>query len=127
MRCADALAIALHQAGELADARRQQRLDALAQTTRQHRRRAAGADRHHDVAAIDDRRHDESGEIGPVDHVDRNAHGARTCGDGVIARSASGRDNSGRTSDQSADNGSPVSSVGGRAYFCRGGACSGTW
>ncbi len=33
---------------------------------------AGGADRHHHFAAIDNRRHDESGEFWPVHHVDRN-------------------------------------------------------
>ena len=52
----DRFAPAADEAGEIADPRRQHRLDALAHAARHHRRGAAGADRDHDVAAIDDGR-----------------------------------------------------------------------
>ena len=83
-----AAAIAAHQRGEIADARRHDRLDALAQAPRQHRRMAAGADRHHHVAAVDDRREHEGGEVGAVDHVDRNAGLAGARGNRLVARVA---------------------------------------
>ena len=71
------LAPAADEAGEIADARGQHRFDALAHTARDHRRRAAGADRDHDVAAIDDRRKDEGGMREVVHHVDGKARGLR--------------------------------------------------
>ena len=80
-----------HQSREVADARRQQRFDALPQPPRQHRRSAAGADRHHDLAAIDNGRKDESRQIGPIDDVDRNSLPARLCGEVIVARIADGR------------------------------------
>ena len=58
------------EAGEIADARRQHRFDALADAARDHRRRAAGADGNDDVAAIDDRGKDESGMREIVHHID---------------------------------------------------------
>ena len=58
------------KAGEIADARRQHRLDALAHAARDHRRRATGADGNDDVAAIDDRGKDESGMREVVHHID---------------------------------------------------------
>lgn len=51
----------------------EQALDALAQQARQHRRRAAGGDRHGERRAIHHRRHLEAGEPGVVHHVDENA------------------------------------------------------
>ena len=63
---------AAHQRGEIADPRRQQRFDAFAQPPRQHRRRAAGADRDHDIAAIDNGGEDERRKLRPVDDIDRN-------------------------------------------------------
>ena len=84
------LAPAPDQRCEIADSRRQQRLDALAHAARHHRRCTAGADRHHDLAAIDDRRNDETRMRGIVHHIDgqtrrprsrrhRNADFAGTC------------------------------------------------
>ena len=61
---------AADEGGEIADARRQHRLDALAHAARDHRRRAAGADGNDDVAAIDDRGKDESGMREIVHHID---------------------------------------------------------
>ena len=61
---------AADEAGEIADARRQHRLDALAHAARHHRRSAAGADRDDHVAAIDDRREDESRMREVVHHID---------------------------------------------------------
>ncbi len=86
----EALAIAAHQGGEIADARRQQRLDPLAQPARQNGRGAAGADRDHDVAAVDDGGKDEGRQVGPVDHVDRDAGRARARGDGFVHRASGG-------------------------------------
>ena len=51
---------------------RQERLEPLAQTTREHRRIAAAADCHDDRRAIDDCRHDEARQLAIVDDVDRN-------------------------------------------------------
>ncbi len=84
----NAAPIAAHQSGEIADTRRHDRLDALAQPARQHRRMSAGADGHDHVAAIDDGRKNESGEIGAIDHVHGNAGVAGTHGDLVVARIA---------------------------------------
>ena len=61
---------AADEAGEIADARRQHRFDALAHAARHHRRGAAGADGNDDVAAIDDRGKDESGMREVVHHID---------------------------------------------------------
>ena len=69
----DAAAIAAHQRREIADARRDDRLDPFAQAPRQHRRMAAGADRNHHFAAIDDRWKHEGGQVGAVDHIHGNA------------------------------------------------------
>ena len=64
---------AADEGGEIADARRQHRFDALAHAARDHRRRAAGADGNDDVAAIDDRGKDESGMREVVHHIDGQA------------------------------------------------------
>ena len=64
---------AADEAGEIADARRQHRLDALAHAARDHRRRAAGADGDDDVAAIDDRGKDEGRMREVVHHIDGQA------------------------------------------------------
>ena len=69
----DCLAPAADEAGEIADPRRQHRLDALAHAARHHRRGAAGADRDHDVAAIDDGRKNESRMREVVHHIDGQA------------------------------------------------------
>ena len=61
---------AADEGGEIADARRQHRFDALAHAARDHRRSAAGADGNDDVAAIDDRGKDESGMREIVHHID---------------------------------------------------------
>ena len=61
---------AADEGGEIADARRQHRFDALAHAARDHRRRAAGADGDDDVAAIDDRGKDEGGMREVVHHID---------------------------------------------------------
>ena len=56
----------------------QQGFDQLAQAAREHRRRSAGADRDHHLAAIDDGGEDEGRELRPVDDIDRDAlRGAR--------------------------------------------------
>ena len=67
------LAEAADEAGEIADPRRQHRLDALAHAARHHRRGAAGADRDHDIAAIDDGGKDESRMREVVHHIDGQA------------------------------------------------------
>ena len=86
----DARSEAAHQRRKIADARRQQRLNAFAQTPRQNRRRAAGADRDHNVTAINDGGENESRKLRPVDDVDRHAVRARPCGDGGVPRIAGG-------------------------------------
>ena len=53
------------------------RLDAFAHAARHHRRGATGADRHDDVAAIDDGRKDEGGMREIVHHVDGQADRSR--------------------------------------------------
>ena len=58
---------------EVADARGQHRFDALAHPPRHHGRRAAGADRDDDVAAIDNGGKNETGAIEVVHNVDRQA------------------------------------------------------
>ena len=63
----DRFAPAADEGGEIADARRQHRLDAFAHPARHHRRRSAGAHGDHDIAAIDDRGKDE-GRMGEVVH-----------------------------------------------------------
>ena len=70
---AEAAAMAADQFGQIADACGQQRFDPLAQSARQDRRAAAGADRHHHLAAIDDGGKDERGKLGAVHDIDRNA------------------------------------------------------
>ena len=69
----DGLAPGTDEGGEIADPGGQHRFDALADAARHHRRGAAGADRHHDIAAIDDGGKNESrmGEI--VHHIDGKA------------------------------------------------------
>ena len=62
----------------------QQGFDQLAQAARQHRRRAAGADRDHHLAAIDDGGEDEGRELRPVDDIDRNALAASARGNLLI-------------------------------------------
>ena len=69
----DALAQALGEAGEVAEGRRQQRLDAGADVARQHRRDALAADRDGERRAVDDRRRVEIAKLGTVDDVDRHA------------------------------------------------------
>ena len=61
------------KAGEIADPRRQHRLDAFAHAARHHRRCAAGADRDHHVTAIDDRGKNEARMRQVVHHIDRQA------------------------------------------------------
>ncbi len=63
---------------EIADARRDDSLDLLAQAARHHRRSAAGADRDHDIAAVDDRRKNESGMRDVVHHIDGQPERFRT-------------------------------------------------
>ena len=107
LRLRDALAIAAHQGGKIADARGHDRLDALAQPPRQHRRMTAGADRHDHLAAIDDRRKDEGGQVGAVDHVHRDAGVARARGNFFVAlrRRSRSRPRSRRQNSRSADRG----------------------
>src|SRR5262249_59228888 len=66
----EAAAVATDQFGKLADPRRQQRFDQLAQTPRQNRRGSTGADRDHHLTAIDDGGKNEGREFGPVDDID---------------------------------------------------------
>jgi hypothetical protein len=103
LRFGDALAIAAHQRREIADARGHDCFDALAQPSRQHRRMTVGADRHHDIAAIDDGRKHETRQIGTVDHVDRNAGIAGARGNFFVACIAEGahhRDRAGEVRSQ---------------------------
>ncbi len=73
----EATAVAADQRGQIADAGGQQGLDQLAQAPRQNRRGAAGADRDHDLAAIDDGGKDEGRELRPVHDIDGDAPTAR--------------------------------------------------
>jgi hypothetical protein len=91
-RGAEPRAIFPHQRGELSDPLRQDRLDALAQSPRQDWCSPAGPDRDHHIAAIDDRRNDEGGKIGAIDHVDRDACGPGARGDVVVERPSGRRD-----------------------------------
>jgi hypothetical protein len=63
------------ECGERAQPLGQGAVEPLPQQARQHRRGAAGCDRHHHRRAIDDRRHDEAAQRGLVHDVDRK--GAR--------------------------------------------------
>ena len=69
----DRFAPAADERGEIADPRRQDGFDALAHAARHHRRGAAGADRDHHVAAIDDGRKNESRMRKIVHHIDGQA------------------------------------------------------
>src|SRR5262249_52954662 len=89
---AEAAAVTTDQFGELADPCRQHSFDALAQAPRQCWRASAGADRHHDLAAIDDRGKDESGKLGPVDNIDRDAVAARADGNLRVESLSRGND-----------------------------------
>ncbi len=71
------LAIAPHEAGQVAQARRQQRLDLLAYRARQHRGVAGGADRDNKRGAIDDGGEDEGRELRIIHDVHRDAARAR--------------------------------------------------
>ena len=93
------LAKAADEAGEIADARRQHRLDALAHAARHHRRSAAGADGDDDIAAIDDRGKDESRMREVVHHIDGQADrlGARRHRNADVAGAgAEDRDHAGK-------------------------------
>ena len=68
------------EAGEITDARGQQCLDAFAHAPRHHRRCPTGADRDHDIAAIDDGRENECRVLQVVHYVDRQTDSARTRG-----------------------------------------------
>ena len=83
--------MAADQLGELADARGQYRFDQLAQAPRQNRRAAAGRDRNHDLAAIDDGGKDECRQNRTVDDIDGNALATRACGNLTIEQFAGGR------------------------------------
>ena len=72
------LAPAADETGEIADPRRQHRLDALAHAARDHRRSAAGADGNDDIAAIDDGGKDESRMRKVVHHIDGQTDRLRT-------------------------------------------------
>ena len=91
-RAREMFAVATHQSRKIADARRQQRFDALAQAAREHRRGPAGADRDYDIAAIDHGRNEKGRQVGPVDHVDHDVAGAGARGDLLIDRAAGRRD-----------------------------------
>ena len=69
----DRFAEAADEAGEIADPRRQRRLDPFAHAARHHGRGAAGADGNDDVAAIDDGGKDEGGMREVVHHIDGKA------------------------------------------------------
>ena len=61
---------------------------------------AAGADRHHHLAAVDDRRKHEGGQVGAVDHIHRDAGVARAGGNlfvALVAGRAHHRDRAGKT------------------------------
>lgn len=66
---ADARPIARRQGRQLAERMVEQRLDALAQAPRQHRRHARGGDGHDQRRPVDDGRHLEGRQFGIVDHV----------------------------------------------------------
>jgi hypothetical protein len=85
---AEPRAIFAHQGGKRADPLRQQHLNALAQPSRQHRRRATGSDGDDDVAAVDDGGNDEGRQVGTVDDVDRNARRPGAAGHLVVERPA---------------------------------------
>jgi hypothetical protein len=91
-RAGEGLAVSTHQGSKIADARREQRFNPLAQAPREHGRIAAGADRDHHVAAIDHGRNEKGRQVGPVDHVDRHIAGAGAGSDLLIERSAGRRD-----------------------------------
>ena len=100
---------AADEAGEIADPRRQHRLDALAHAARHHRRGAAGADGDHDVAAIDDGGKDESRMREVVHHIDGQAdrlRARRHRNADVAGAGAEDRDHAAR----SAVSGSPAAS-----------------
>ncbi len=59
-----------------------------------------GADRHHHLAAVDDGRKREGGQVGAVDHIDRNAGVARAHRNlfvALVAGRAHHRDRAGKT------------------------------
>src|SRR5262249_34226206 len=68
------------------------RPDQPPQPPRQHGRAAAGADRHHHLAAIDDGRKNEGRQLRPVDDVNRDALRAGARGYGRVAGIADGGD-----------------------------------
>ena len=82
-----------HEGCEIADAGRQHRFDALAQPPRQHGRGAAGADGDNDLSAVDHGREDESGEVRPVNDVDRDVLAPRALRNLCIERTAARRNN----------------------------------
>ncbi len=80
-------------------------LEPGAQALRQHGRGARGADRHRDLAAIDDRRQREGAKLGPVGHVDRHAERARDGRDARILLVVLGRGDDERAAAQLIDAG----------------------
>src|SRR5690606_18776898 len=83
---------AAEERGELSDARGKQRFDPLTDAAREDGRCPAGADGDDHFAAIDDRRHDEGGEFGTVDDVDRERTRLRPNRDFAVERLARGGD-----------------------------------
>ena len=73
----DRLAPATDEASQIADPRRQHRLDSFANAARDDGRRSACADRHDNVTAIHDRRKDKRRMVEIVHDVDRQALLAR--------------------------------------------------
>ena len=67
----------LHEHGQPAIGSRDQGLEAGPQLPRQHRRSAAGRHRQHKRRPVDDGRHHERTQFGPVDHIDGHTLAAR--------------------------------------------------
>ena len=86
-----ARAVTVHQRGQLADARRQDRFDAFAQPPRQNRRGSARADGHDHITAIDNRRDNKCRQVRPIDNIHRDIARAGPLSDALIERSAAGR------------------------------------
>ncbi len=70
------------------------------QPARQHRRGTAAGNADNDRAAIDNRRHDEGGKVGPVDHVDRHRRRPRRRCHRPVGRIVAGRADRQRRSSQ---------------------------
>lgn len=84
-------AMAADQRRKLANSRGQQGFNSFTQALCQNRRSAAGSDRDHHLAAIDDGGKNEGRQIRTVDDIDGNALAPRARGDLTIEQLASGR------------------------------------